>query len=203
MPAWVMSACDEYLKRINHGKYSCKIIEIKADKMQAKSAVENMLSEAKKIKAQIPSGSFVIVLDEKGQNFDSVKFASRMEAIALHNANITFIIGGADGIHPTLKQEANLQLQLSSLTFPHALVRVIILEQLDTKLLSQILQKKVYPFIMRLDKQEAHGFVREWAIVSMPPQRHLAYALQWFAMALVILIIFVALNLKKKNEEYL
>lgn len=79
--------------------------------------------------------------------------------------------------------------------------KIKILERLDTKLLSQILQKKVYPFIIRIDKKDAHGFVREWAIVSMPPQRHLAYALQWFAMALVILIIFVALNLKKKNEE--
>ncbi len=75
---------------------------------------------------------------------------------------------------------------------------ITIIELLDAKLLSQLLQKKVYPFIIRLDKQDAYGFVREWAIVSMPPQRHLAYALQWFAMALVILIIFVALNLKKK-----
>ncbi|WP_083501559.1 SURF1 family protein [Legionella worsleiensis] len=78
---------------------------------------------------------------------------------------------------------------------------MIILELLNAKLVSHLLQKKVYPFIIRLDKQDAYGFVREWAIVSMPPQRHLAYALQWFAMALVIFIIFVALNLKKKNEE--
>lgn len=75
---------------------------------------------------------------------------------------------------------------------------ITILELINAKLLSQLLQKEVYPFIIRLDKQDAYGFVREWAIVSMPPQRHLAYALQWFAMALVILIIFVALNLKKK-----
>jgi surfeit locus 1 family protein len=79
--------------------------------------------------------------------------------------------------------------------------KIIVLERIDVKMISHILQKKVYPFIIRLDKQDAYGFVREWAIVSMPPQRHLAYALQWFAMALVILIIFVALNLKKKHEE--
>lgn len=78
---------------------------------------------------------------------------------------------------------------------------MIILECFDTDLISQILQKTVSPFIMRLDTQNAHGFVREWETVSMPPQRHLAYALQWFVMALVVLIIFVALNLKKKNEE--
>jgi surfeit locus 1 family protein len=75
----------------------------------------------------------------------------------------------------------------------------VVLESIDEKLLSQILQKKVYPFIIRLDKHDAYGFMREWAIVSMPPQRHLGYALQWFAMALVILILFVALNLKKKK----
>jgi surfeit locus 1 family protein len=78
---------------------------------------------------------------------------------------------------------------------------IALIEWIDTKMLSQILQKKVYPFIIRLDKKEAYGYVREWNIVSMPPERHLAYALQWFVMALVILIIFVALNLKKKNEE--
>jgi len=130
MPSWVVSACDEYLKRINHGKYSCKIIEIKADKSAAKTTLDTMLQEAKKIRAHIPDGSFIIALDEKGQNLDSIKFAKRLEEIALHNSSITFIIGGADGIHPELKKEANLQLQLSSLTFPHALVRVIILEQL-------------------------------------------------------------------------
>lgn len=79
--------------------------------------------------------------------------------------------------------------------------KTTVFEALDTHLASQVLQKSVYPFIIRLDKQDSHGFVREWETVSMPPQRHLAYALQWFAMAFVILIIFFALNLKKKNEE--
>ena len=78
--------------------------------------------------------------------------------------------------------------------------KLTILETLDPKTVSQILQKKVYPFIIRLDKEDEHGFVRQWAIVSMPPQRHLAYAWQWFAMAFVVFIIFIALNLKK-NEK--
>jgi surfeit locus 1 family protein len=77
---------------------------------------------------------------------------------------------------------------------------LIILERFDEQLVSQFLQKTVYPFIIRLNKEDIHGFVREWEIVSMPPQRHIAYALQWFIMALVLLIIFLALTLKKKNE---
>ena len=79
--------------------------------------------------------------------------------------------------------------------------KLIILENLDTKTVSQILQKKVYPFIIRLDKEEKHGFVRQWAVVSMPYQRPLAYAVQWFAMAFVVFIIFIALNLKKNEQK--
>jgi surfeit locus 1 family protein len=79
--------------------------------------------------------------------------------------------------------------------------KTIILERLDEKLVSQILQKTVYPFIIRLDKKETQGFVREWETVSIQPSRHLGYALQWFSMAFVILILFVALNLKKEDEE--
>lgn len=77
--------------------------------------------------------------------------------------------------------------------------KIAVLELLDTKIVTQVLQKKVYPFIIRLGKDENYGFVRQWAIVSMPPERHLAYALQWFAMALAILIIFLVLNLKKNK----
>jgi surfeit locus 1 family protein len=76
-----------------------------------------------------------------------------------------------------------------------------LIEKIDSKIISQLLHKSVYPFIIRLDKKEADGYIREWAVVSMPPERHKAYALQWFAMALVILILYIVLNLKKINEK--
>lgn len=79
--------------------------------------------------------------------------------------------------------------------------KLYIVEDLDTKKVSQILQKKVYPFIIRLDKEDSYGFVRHWPVVSMRPERHLAYAWQWFAMALVVCIIFIALNLKKNEKK--
>ncbi|WP_133128905.1 SURF1 family protein [Legionella nagasakiensis] len=74
----------------------------------------------------------------------------------------------------------------------------LIIESIDTKIASQFLHKSVHPFIIRLDKKEANGFIREWPIVSMSPQRHYAYAFQWFAIAFVIFVLFVALNSKKK-----
>lgn len=78
----------------------------------------------------------------------------------------------------------------------------VVIELIDTKLISQFLHKSVYPFIMRLGKDEANGYIREWTVVAMPPKRHYAYAVQWFAMALVILIIFIVLNCKKKHETH-
>ena len=76
-----------------------------------------------------------------------------------------------------------------------------IIEGIDTKLVGQFLHKSIYPFIIRLNKNEAQGYVREWAVVSMPAERHYAYALQWFALACVILILFIALNLKKNYDK--
>lgn len=76
-----------------------------------------------------------------------------------------------------------------------------IIERVDTKLISQLLHKSVYPFIIRLDNDGRSGLVREWPIVAMPPERHYAYAVQWFAIATVVLILFIALNLKKNDED--
>lgn len=76
---------------------------------------------------------------------------------------------------------------------------ITIIELASPKILSQILHKSVYPFIIRLGKQEANGYMREWTIVAMPPERHYAYAVQWFAIALVVFILFVALNIQKRE----
>lgn len=73
-----------------------------------------------------------------------------------------------------------------------------IIEWIDTQDISHFLHKSVYPFIIRLDERQAHGFIRSWPVVSMPPARHKAYAFQWFAMALVLFIIVIALSVKKK-----
>lgn len=130
MPEWIILGCEEYLKRINHGKYSCQIIEIKADKNNKKTALENMEIEAKKIEAAIPRDSFIIALDERGKMLDSIKFAQFLDKTSVQNSSICFIIGGADGIHPELRDKANFSISLSNMVFPHSLVRVIILEQL-------------------------------------------------------------------------
>ncbi len=76
-----------------------------------------------------------------------------------------------------------------------------IIERINTPLIGHFLHKKVYPFIIRLDKEEAHGYIREWPVVAMSPERHYAYALQWFAIAFVVFLLFIILNIKKLDEH--
>lgn len=129
-PSWVQDATNEYLKRINHGKYSCKIVEIKSDKISNKPVSEIMDLEARKFERHIPKDSFVVALDERGKLFDSIEFAKYLESTALTFRNITFIIGGANGIDSTLRQKCHTSISLSKMVFPHMLVRIIMLEQI-------------------------------------------------------------------------
>ena len=55
------------------------------------------------------------------------------------------------------------------------------------------------PFLFLLDPASAHGFVREWKFINMPPEKHVSYAVQWFGMAIVLLIIYLVVNFKRIN----
>ena len=83
--------------------------------------------------------------------------------------------------------------------FDRKQVNLTVIELVDARIVGQFLHKSVYPFIIRLRPESAHGFIREWPVVAMSPSRHLGYAVQWFAMALVILMLYVILNIKKKT----
>jgi surfeit locus 1 family protein len=76
-----------------------------------------------------------------------------------------------------------------------------IIETIDIKLMSQFLHKSVYPFIIRQNTHSPFGYVRNWVTVNMPPRRHVAYAFQWLAIAGVILILFIALNIKYEIKK--
>ena len=75
------------------------------------------------------------------------------------------------------------------------------IEKIDFSTIEKWLGKPVYPFILRLSANEPYGFVRDWPIVSMPPERHTAYAVQWFAMAITVCIIFLVLSVKKNYVQ--
>ncbi|WP_144392818.1 SURF1 family protein [Pleionea sediminis] len=73
----------------------------------------------------------------------------------------------------------------------------------DNKLLSTILgtmNTRALPYIIRLSPKSPHGFTREWRIVSMSENKHIAYAVQWFGLAVALMIIFVVLSVKRKEK---
>lgn len=74
-------------------------------------------------------------------------------------------------------------------SWPDAHYQITRIEYIDIQRLQERLHATVYPFIVRLSPTEPNGFVRDWSLVSMPPERHKGYAIQWFAMALVAFII--------------
>jgi len=127
MPAWINEAYDSYISKFNRD-FTLQLIEIKPEK-KFNSIEQKKLSETEKILSHVDK-EFLIVLDEKGLQFSSQELAQKLKHWSEHFKHITFIIGGADGVHENILHKANLIWSLSKLTFPHAFVRVLIAEQL-------------------------------------------------------------------------
>lgn len=115
--------CDEYKKRIN---WPVTIKEIAGPKAASAAA------EAPLILAEIPAGAFVIALDERGETLSSPNFADRMNNWREQApANeLIFLIGGADGFDNEVRQRARILISFGKQTWPHMMVRVMLLEQI-------------------------------------------------------------------------
>lgn len=127
-------AIEEYSKRL---RSYCKleIIEVADEKIPDKvSAAEEELikeKEAKRILDKIKEDAFVCTLEIQGKKFTSESFASQIEQIALKGkSHIIFVIGGSLGLHSLVQKYSNLAISFSDMTFPHQLMRVILIEQI-------------------------------------------------------------------------
>ena len=90
-----------------------------------------MAEEGAAIAASIPEKSVLVTLDEHGENIDSISLANRLGRWRDQSvANVIFIIGGADGLSPDLRRMESLRIAFGAATWPHQLVRVMLLEQL-------------------------------------------------------------------------
>lgn len=129
MPDWVESGCAEYIKRMPR-EANIELIEIKPEKRAAGNSTENVQSlEAKRILEAVEK-DYLIVLDERGASITTLHLAERMSSWFTFGRDIALAIGGADGLHETVKQRADWIWSLSKLTLPHGMVRVLLTEQL-------------------------------------------------------------------------
>jgi len=130
MPEWINTGYAEFSKRMPP-ELQINLIEITPSVRNKSTPVEkNIKEESARIQTAIPANSRLIVLDKKGKNFSSVALSEKMESWLPMGQDISIVIGGADGIDPVIKQQADEKWSLSSFTLPHALVRVIVAEQL-------------------------------------------------------------------------
>ena len=129
MPSWVETACAEYTKRMPR-EATVEIIDIKPEKRAAGNSTENIqLIEAKRILEALGK-DFCIALDERGQEVTTLQLADKFKDWQASSRDVALIIGGADGLHTSVKQKADWLWGLSKLTLPHAMVRVLLVEQL-------------------------------------------------------------------------
>lgn len=129
MPSWIEAGVNEYLKRIPRG-VNLRIIELSSgDRGKGGSAASARETEAKLILDKIAGVDRVVALDERGSGFSTKKLAAVLEDLQMQSMSLAFVIGGADGLSSQVLDRANMTWSLSDMTFPHALVRVILVEQ--------------------------------------------------------------------------
>jgi 23S rRNA (pseudouridine1915-N3)-methyltransferase len=110
------------------GVRSLDIIEIAESR--ARDAQRRMLEESIALANIIPERAAVVLLDPSGQALDSAAFVKRLRGWNDGARDVAFVIGGPDGLAPTLSDEADVHLAFGALTWPHQLVRVMLLEQI-------------------------------------------------------------------------
>ena len=127
---YLLDAIKEYSKRITRFA-NLNIIEIKENN-PASNSEKDLKSALKKDAIEIEKhlSGFIIVLDILGKQIDSIELSKTIEKITQTNSTITFVIGASNGLSDEIKYRANLKLSFSLMTFPHQLMRVILLEQI-------------------------------------------------------------------------
>jgi len=129
-PAWARDAFDEFARRMPP-ELRIELHEVKAEPREGgKMPAQAMAAEAQRLRAAVPKGAWQVVLDERGQRRSTAQLAQRLQAWRESGAPVVLLVGGPDGLHAALKDEAHETLRLSDLTLPHALARVLLAEAL-------------------------------------------------------------------------
>lgn len=129
VPDWAQTAYDDYAKRFPPElKVSLKAVKTEP---RGSKALDTLLSaERLRIEAAIDKGARIVALDEKGAPVTTVGLADKLKAWQLSGDDVAIVIGGPDGLDADFKRNAHERLRLSDLTLPHAMVRVLLIEQL-------------------------------------------------------------------------
>lgn len=121
----IQALCDEYRRRL---PFSVEIREV--EERRPVSGGERKAREGALLLAAVPAGALLVALDERGKSYDSAAFARQFAAWRERSGHLAFVVGGADGLTEAVLEKAAARLALGTMTWPHLLVRAMLLEQL-------------------------------------------------------------------------
>jgi len=128
-PGWINEGYQEYAKRMPR-ETELQLVEIPATPRKGRSADIARQREADKMLAQISPKEWVVALDAGGLACSTEQLAKKLDKWRMRGGDVVILVGGVDGLAPACHERANEIMSLSKFTFPHALVRVIVAEQL-------------------------------------------------------------------------
>ncbi len=133
VPDWAQTAYDDYAKRFPP-ELKVELKAVKTEPRGSKTLETLYAAERERIEAAISSGTArgtrVVALDERGTSLTTKALAERLKGWQLGGHDVALVIGGPDGLDPAFRQAAHERIRLSDLTLPHAMVRVLLIEQL-------------------------------------------------------------------------
>ena len=129
VPDWAQTAWDDYAKRFP-SELKIELKAVKTEPRGSRTVEQLMAAERKRIEEAIPKGTRIVALDERGTALSTVALAAKLKDWQLGGSDVALVIGGPDGLEPAFRQAAHERIRLSDLTLPHAMVRVLLIEQL-------------------------------------------------------------------------
>jgi len=129
IPDWAQTAWDDYAKRFPF-ELKVELKAVKTEPRGSKTLETLFAAERQRIEDAIPKGCRIVVLDERGTNLTTKALASRLQNWQLESDDVALVIGGPDGLDPAFRQAAHERIRLSDMTLPHAMARVLLIEQL-------------------------------------------------------------------------
>lgn len=129
VPDWAQTAWDDYAKRFPY-ELKVELKTVKTEPRGSKTVEQLYAAERKRIEEAIPRGTRIVALDERGTSLRTTALAERLKEWQLGGGDVALVIGGPDGLDPEFRQAAHERIRLSDLTLPHAMVRVLLIEQL-------------------------------------------------------------------------
>jgi len=129
VPDWAQTAWDDYAKRFPF-ELKVELKAVKTEPRGSKTLETLFAAERQRIEDAIPKGCRIVALDERGTNLTTKALASRLQNWQLESDDVALVIGGPDGLDPAFRQAAHERIRLSDMTLPHAMARVLLIEQL-------------------------------------------------------------------------